>query len=148
MIRIVTPDQKSTITRIIALEAEAFGDGGLDEWNLLPLIRHGRVFVLEEDSLTAACIQYMKDWNDPSKAYAVGISVDKNRRGKGYGTELFRASMDILADEGIKTVELTVDPENASAVAVYGRKLGFVISEERRDEYGEGVHRIVMIKDL
>jgi ribosomal-protein-alanine N-acetyltransferase len=148
MICIVTPDQKDIIGQIIKLEAEAFGDGGLDEWNLVPLIRHGRVFCIVEDDTVLGCIQYMLDWNDHTKAYAVGISIARSQRGKGYGTLLFGGSMDILAQEGIKTVELTVDPENTAAVSVYGRKLGFVITEQRSGEYGKGIDRIAMEKKL
>ena len=148
MIVLVSPDQKNMIEQIVKLETEAFGDGGLDEWNLVPLIRHGRVFCLVEDDLVLGCVQYLMDWNDHTKAYAVGISIAGLKRGKGYGTVLFGESMDILADEGIKIVELTVDPENTAAVAVYGRKLGFVITEQRFDEYGKGIDRIAMEKKL
>jgi len=146
MIKAVTSDQKDIIEQIIKLEADAFGVGGLSEWDLIPLIRHGRVFCLEEDGRVLGCIQYMQDWNDHTKAYAVGISIASDQRGKGYGTELFNASMYSLAGEGIKTVELTVDPENTTAIEVYGRKLGFVVTDHRTDEYGKGVNRISMEK--
>ena len=148
MIKAVTSDQKNIIEQIIKLETDAFGEGGLSEWDLIPLIRHGRVFCMEEDGRVLGCIQYMQDWNDHTKAYAVGISIAGDQRGKGYGTELFRASMYSLAGEGIKTVELTVDPQNIAAIEVYGRKLGFVITDRRTDEYGKGVDRISMEKNF
>lgn len=148
MIYAASPDRKDIISQIVRLEAEAFGDGGLNAWNLMPLIRHGRVFCLEEDGHVIGCIQYMLDWHDHAKAYAVGISIASDQRGKGRGTELFGATMDILSAEGISSVELTVDAANAAAVAVYQRKLGFVTTGQRLDEYGEGVHRIVMEKIL
>ena len=148
MIVIVSPDQKDIIEQIVKLEREAFGDGGLNEWNLVPLIRHGKVFCLIENDLVLGCVQYLMDWNDHTKAYAVGISIAGLKRGKGYGTVLFSESMETLAGEGIKTVELTVDSQNTAAVAVYGRKLGFVITEKRFDEYGKGIDRIAMEKKL
>ena len=148
MIITVSPDQKEIIGQIVKLETEAFGDGGLNEWNLVPLIRHGRVFCLIEDGLVLGCIQYMMDWNDHTKAYAVGISIAGLKRGKGYGTLLFDESMDMLVNEGIRTVELTVDPQNTAAVAVYGRKLGFETIGLRSDEYGKGIDRITMEKKL
>lgn len=148
MIKTVSPEDKNIINQIVQLETDAFGEGGLNQWDLVPLIRHGRVFYMEENGLAAGCVQYMLDWNDHTKAYAIGISIARNQRGKGYGTALFRESMDTLAAEGIQTVELTVDPENTAAIAVYGRKLGFVITGRRDDEYGTGIHRIVMEKGL
>lgn len=148
MIIIVSPDQKNIIDQIVKLETEAFGDGGLNEWNLVPLIRHGRVFCLVENDLVLGCVQYLMDWNDHTKVYAIGISIARSQRGSGYGTVLFGDSMDILASEGIETVELTVDPQNTAAVAVYGRKLGFDIIEQRSDEYGKGIDRIAMEKNL
>lgn len=148
MIKEVFPEDKNIIEQIVQLEKDAFGEGGLNQWDLVPLIRHGRVFYMEEDNNAAGCIQYMLDWKDHTKAYAIGISIARNQRGKGYGTVLFRESMNTLAAEGIQTVELTVDPENTAATEVYGRKLGFVITARRDDEYGAGIHRIVMEKKL
>jgi ribosomal-protein-alanine N-acetyltransferase len=148
MIKTVFPDQKNIISQIMKLEAEAFSEAGLNEWNLVPLIRHGRVFYIEENDLVIGCAQYMLDWNDHSRAYLVGISIAGNLQGKGYGTELLHTSIDILSEEGIKTVELTVDPKNDAAIAVYRRKLGFEITEQRSDEYGKGIHRIVMEKKI
>jgi len=148
MITRVSPWQAGIIRQIIRIEAAAFGEGGLDEWDLMPLIRHGRVFCIEESGQVLGCVQYMKDWDDPSKSYIIGLSIADGLRGKGYGTELLRTSMDILAGEGMKTFELTVDPENASGIAVYVRKLGFVITGRRPDEYGKGIHRIIMEKTM
>ena len=146
MIKAVTSDQKNIIEQIVKLEMDSFGEGGLSEWDLLPLIRHGRVFCIEENGRVLGCVQYMQDWNDHTKAYAVGISIAADQRGKGYGTELFRESMYSLAGEGIKSVELTVDPENTAAIEVYGRKLGFVVTDHHKDEYGKGINRLSMEK--
>jgi len=148
MITRVSPGQAGMIRQIIQLEAAAFGEGGLDEWDLMPLIRHGRVFCMEKSGQVLGCVQYMKDWDDPSKSYIIGLSIADGLRGKGYGTELLRTSMDILAGEGMKTFELTVDPENAAGIAVYVRKLGFEITGRRPDEYGAGIHRIIMEKRI
>jgi len=148
MITRVYPGQTGIIRQIIQLEAAAFGEGGLDEWDLMPLIRHGRVFCMEENGQVLGCVQYMKDWDDPSKSYIIGLSIADGLRGKGYGTELLATSMDMLAGEGMKTFELTVDPDNAAGIAVYVRKLGFEITGRRPDEYGEGIHRIIMEKTM
>lgn len=148
MIKLVQPEQKELIYQIVKLESDSFGEGGLNEWTLMPLIRHGRVFYIAENDMLLACAQYMLDWNDHSKAYLVGISVIEEMRGKGLGTLLLEESLQILSEENISSVELTVDPQNKAAISVYDRKLGFIIVGQLADEYGEGINRIVMEKKL
>jgi ribosomal protein S18 acetylase RimI-like enzyme len=40
-------------------------------------------------------------------------------QGKGYGKILLRAAIDRMQQEGAKSVELTVDEKNATALALY-----------------------------
>ena len=146
MIKRVYSEQKNILSQIVKLEADAFGEGGLNEWNLMPMVRHGRVFYLDENDEVLGCVQYVLDWDEHTKAYLWGVSVSGRQRGKGLGTKLISESLQVLHGEGIKSVELTVDEDNKAAVEVYGRKLGFEIVGRRENEYGEGIHRIVMEK--
>lgn len=133
------------VRRLAALEEEAFGCGGLNEWHLVPLIRHGRVFIIRSDeNEIIGAAQYMLDWDVPGKAYLVGISIAKERRGQGIGTVLLTESLAVLQSESIKLVELTVEPSNTAAVRLYEQKLGFVRNEYRENEYGAGEHRLAM----
>ena len=133
------------LQRLVELEKEAFDVGGLNEWNLLPFIRHGRVYVAKEQQQAVGLIQYMKDWENPRKAYIIGISIAKEMRGQGLGTILLHTSLQELKKEHIEEIELTVDPENLAAIKVYEEKLGFVRNGFRLDEYGEGENRLVMV---
>lgn len=130
--------------RLARIEAQAFGAGGLNEWTLVPLIRHGRVFALCDGPKVIGGAQFVRDWDDTSRAYLVGIAVDSEYRGKGLGTRFLGECMGVLRREGIASVELTVDAANTRAVHVYREKLGFVELETRKDEYGPGVDRVVM----
>lgn len=77
------------------------------------------------------------------------MSIAKEMRGQGLGTELIAKSLQVLANENIEEVELTVDPAaNVAAIRVYERKLGFLTKEVRTDEYGEGENRMVMTLSL
>lgn len=134
--------------RLVALEREAFGTGGMNEWHLVPLIRHGRVFVLRRNGDIIGAIQYMADWENRNKAYAVGISIASGWRGRSLGTELFAASLKELAKEDIREVELTVSPQNTAAIRVYRGKLGFRDAGLLPDEFGEGEDRLLMTKIL
>ena len=132
------------IERLKAIEMQAFGDAGLDEWNLVPLIRHGRVMALAYDHEVIGGAQFIRDWDDNTRAYLVGIAVDSAYRGKGLGTRFLSACIEQLKTEGVRCIELTVDPQYHGAVRVYEDKLSFRTVETRINEYGIGEDRLVM----
>ncbi|MGE5370403.1 MAG: GNAT family N-acetyltransferase [Solirubrobacterales bacterium] len=132
------------VARIAEIEREAFAGGGFDEWTLVPFIRHGRVYTIRQDQTIVGVVEYMLDWESKNHAYLLGVSIDRQHQGLGLGTRLLEVSLAELAGEGIREVELTVDPANAAAVEVYDRKLGFEVVDYRENEYGPGVHRQVM----
>lgn len=143
-IDIIESNDEHIIKRLMEIEKQAFGNAGLDEWNLIPYMRHGRVMALRDDEQIIGGAQFIKDWNDPLCAYLVGIAVDASYRGKGLGTFFLAECLSILKKEGIKSVELTVDPGNTGAIKVYETKLGFVTTQTRIGEYGAGEDRLVM----
>ena len=55
----------------------------------------------------------------------LGIAVSKEARGLGVGTLLMKKIVERAAVDGYKTLSLSVDPENRSAVHIY-RQLGFI----------------------
>lgn len=136
------------INQLVKLEIEAFGFGGLNEWHLVPFIRHGRVYVAREKDKVIGLIEYMRDWDNPQKAYLMGVSIAQELRGKGLGTKLIYTSLQTLRQENIEEVELTVDPGNTAAIKVYEEKLGFVTGNTRLNEYGVGENRLVMVLSL
>jgi L-phenylalanine/L-methionine N-acetyltransferase len=76
----------------------------------------------------------------PRRAHVgeIGMGVRDSWQGKGVGTALMRAALD-LADNwlGLKRVELTVYTDNERAIALY-QKFGFEI---------EGTHRAYSLRD-
>jgi ribosomal-protein-alanine N-acetyltransferase len=134
--------------RLVQLEQAAFGSGGLNEWHLVPLIRHGRVFTAVHHDEIIGVIEYMLDWENPRKAYMIGVSIAENARGQGLGTRFIKKTLQALASENLMEVELTVHPDNLAAIRVYENKLGFVTTEVRKDEYGRGEDRLVMLASL
>jgi len=144
MLELVQTMEPEIIARLVQIETEAFGPGGLTVWNLEPLIRHGRVYIYKLDNIIVGLVDYMLDWDRPQKAYMVGVSVSKDSRGQGIGTKLLSESFQALAKETIEEVELTVDPDNVAAVKLYESKLGFLVTDFKHDEYGAGEGRLVM----
>jgi ribosomal-protein-alanine N-acetyltransferase len=136
------------LDRLAALDAAAFGTGGLNAWHLTPLIRHGRVFVFWQDSEIAGSVQYMLDWEHPDTAYMVGITVDQRWRGQGIASKLLQESFHQLRQQALRSIELTVDPDNLTALKLYEVKLGFSRTGYRENEYGVGEHRLALTVNL
>jgi ribosomal-protein-alanine N-acetyltransferase len=143
-IKIIKKNDPYVIGRLIELDKQAFNEGGLDEWTMVPIMRHGRIIALYFSDEIAGGAQFIKDWDNVNKAYLYGISIAKEYRGKGFGTKFLKLCFDELRKEGIDTIELTVDPKNYPAIRVYEQKMGFKIINEHKNEYGKGEHRIVM----
>ena len=148
MIRLISEAEPAIVKQIVHLERETFGPGGLNEWHLVPLIRHGRGFVAQQGLDVIGSIQYMLDWDRPKRAYMVGVSVAQAARGQGLGTTLLAESLAAIQEDGIEEVELTVEPENLVAVNLYKNKFDFVVSDFRSNEYGCGKDRLIMKKSL
>lgn len=132
------------LQHLVQLEMEAFGIGGLNAWHLVPLIRHGRVFIAYERNEAVGLIQFLRDWENTHKAYLMGVSIAEKMRGQGLGTLLVRDTIERLKKENISEIELTVDPENQAAIKVYKEKLGFVTIDKRINEYGLAEDRLIM----
>ncbi|MFA5675866.1 MAG: GNAT family N-acetyltransferase [Christensenellales bacterium] len=143
-VRQVQYNDAKIVKRLIEIEKQAFGGAGLDEWNLVPYIRHGKVAALWTDGKIIGGAQFIRDWNEVSRAYLIGIAIDSAYRGKGLGTRFLEECIKLLKADGIKCVELTVESNNTGAVNVYQNKLGFITACARKDEYGTGEDRLVM----
>lgn len=144
MVEQVRELDSNTIERLEKLDADAFGVGCLNVWHLVPIIRHGRVYVIREGREIVGSVQFILDWEDPKTVYMVGVSIAKECRGQGLAVKLLKESFDTLRQEHISQVELTVDPHNTAAIRVYETKLGFIRENYRENEYGAGEHRLVM----
>lgn len=144
MIEQIRDFDSDLIGRLVQLETEAFGKAGMNVWHIVPLIRHGRVYVFRIDAEVIGVVHYMLDWENSHKAYMVGVSISKESRGQGVGTKLLQDSFNALSKENITEVELTVDRNNIVAVRLYEIKFGFLVTDFRRDEYGEGEDRLIM----
>lgn len=81
-----------------------------------------------------------------NSATAVGLWVAPEARGKGVGRKLMETLVDALEKKSIKTVYLSVNVEQKSAIALY-KKLGFQIVEEKEAVMGDGKkHRELMME--
>ena len=103
---------------------------------------HDRSLVAEVDNkvVGAVWVRIMNDYghvDDHTPSFA--ISLYKEYRGLGIGTEMMRRMLAILKKCGYKQASLSVQKANY-AVKMY-RRVGFEVYEENEDEY-------IMINDL
>ncbi len=137
------------ISNIIDIEQEAFDDGALNEYVVVPMVRYGKVYVAVDEQQTAvACAYFMRDMADISAAYLMSVAVLPVFRGQNVGTALLNYAFSNLKRYGITRVLLTVDPANFNALSVYREKLGFTVMDSSKDEYGPGEDRLIMSKEL
>lgn len=138
------------LKQMIAFGQNIFGDLGMDEWGLVPQIRHGNVFVLKEENkrkLIGFAI-LMRDWEDTDRAYLFDYAIAEDMQGQGLGYHFLVSICRSLIEQDFKFLSLTVDVDNPPAIRLYQDKMGFEIAEYRKDEYGEGHDRYIMVLNL
>ena len=134
------------LRRMVDFGVDIFGELGMDEWGLVPQIRHGNVFVLKEEdkkSIVGLAI-LMRDWEDSEKVYLFDYAIMPDLQGHGLGYYFLKVIINNIADQGFKRIGLTVDTENAAALKLYQEKIGFEILEMSEDEYGKTHDRYIM----
>ncbi|MGL5087979.1 MAG: GNAT family N-acetyltransferase [Cetobacterium sp.] len=144
----VAENDRELIGKIHENELHSFGAlGGADMWMIMSFVRYGKLYVLlneEDELLSVAQYQGILGKNE---AFLYGFSTPIEERGKGYGKILLKESQKELKKINIEKIYLTVDPKNITAVKMY-EKDGYVIIELHKDEYGIGVDRYLMVKEL
>ena len=128
----VDPPDKSIIYQPeLSLYYEDFGSGSAD--NCLVAETDGKV-------VGAVWTRIMNDYGhvaDDTPSFA--ISLYREYRGKGIGTEMMREMLTLLAEQGWKQASLAVQKVN-DAVRMY-EAVGFRIVDENAEEY-------IMVREL
>ncbi len=140
----------SLLKRMVDFGLNVFGELGMDEWGLVPQIRHGNVFILKEENkkrIIGLAI-LMRDWEDIEKAYLFDYAIEEEFQGQGLGYHFLIAICRNLKEQGFSKMSLTVDVENKAAIKLYKDKLGFEIVTMSEDEYGKDQHRYFMVLNL
>jgi len=92
------------------------------------------VAVVDNEIVGAVWTRIMNDYghiDDDTPSFA--ISLYKEYRGKGVGTELMKRMLEVLSDAGYKRASLSVQKANY-AVDMY-RKVGFEVIDQTEEEY-------------
>lgn len=145
------------ILKIKKLEIENLGRlSGINEWLIPVIIKYGKLIIAvhksdlctkKEKDLIIGVNELIGSWEDKSLAFIHSFYIKKGYRNKGSGSLLLEKSLEILKKQGIKKIELTVDPQNITAISLY-KKFGFINSGFREDMYGKGIGRNIMVCEI
>ncbi|TCO71484.1 GNAT family N-acetyltransferase [Marinisporobacter balticus] len=136
------------LNQIVNFGLNIFGELGMDEWGLVPQIRHGNVFLLKRENKIIGLAILMRDWEDEKKCYLFDYAIAQDLQGRGLGYEFLLIICKELQKQGFEEICLTVDVENKPAIKLYQDKLGFKIVSFSKDEYGKDQDRYIMHLDL
>ena len=138
------------LRRMVKFGFDIFGDLAIDEFALVPQIRHGNVYLLKEKDKprVIGLANLMRVWDADDKVYLSDIAIRDEAAGHGLGYEFMRIIAESLVEQGFHVMGLTVDTENEPAIRLYQDKLGFEIVEFKKNEYGKGHDRYYMEWDM
>ncbi len=137
------------LRRLVDFGEDIFGELGMDEWGLVPQIRHGNVYVLKEEgkrNISGLAI-LMRDWEDSEKVYLFDFAIADELQGNRLGYHFLKIIIGNIKEQGFKRMSLTVDTENEPAIGLY-EKIGFKITETSMDEYGKSHDRYIMVMEF
>ena len=166
------------VEKIVELEKRNLGeDASVNEWVIPVIIRYGKLIVAKryreltrsdnginksavtendmeesivnnsDDTEIIGVCEIIKSLREENTAFIHSFYIEKKYRNKGIGKKLMQNAINTLKDDNIKIIELTVDPANKTAINLYS-KCGFERTGLRKNEYGRGVDRDLMILKL
>ncbi len=109
------------------IEQELHPGTGMNLFELYSYIRYGRVYAAVDYDEVVGSVYFLRDFENPGKAYLYGAMVVPAERGKKLGESLMLSAFGDLKEAGIRMVEVTVSPKNQRALKTYQDVLGFNI---------------------
>ncbi|MGM0368745.1 MAG: GNAT family N-acetyltransferase [Actinomycetota bacterium] len=132
------------VEKLKALEVSSFGpEAAANQWLLPVIIRYGKIIAVKAGSSFIGLCLLIRSWDNTDTAFIYSLHVKKQYRNQGIGKMLLAKAIEISKDYGIKCINLTVSPENKTAIKLY-KNFGFKINRLKKNEYGKGVHRYLM----
>ncbi|MFF8968530.1 GNAT family N-acetyltransferase [Streptomyces sp. NPDC014995] len=141
------------LPHIVRLDAEAFPSDPYPYFVLRQLLASfpDFVFVVEDGGEDGGKLggYVLSTPPDAERSWILSLGIAPELRGQGLGRRLMTQILGHLRVRGVRSVSLSVEPGNDSAVALY-RSLGFVPDPDgpRKDYFGPGAHRLLMTLSL
>lgn len=132
------------VEEIKALEYEAFSQGAIDEWVIMPLLRYGAIYgaFFQEELIGIAEFIFSE-----KEAYLFSFAIKSSYRHQGVGKKFLMNLCRELKEKKVQKIVLTSKPDNMIANHLY-ESLGFKATQTLLHEYGVGEHRYYFEKKL
>lgn len=121
---------------------------GMNLFEIHSYIRYGRVYAAVDDDDTLGSVYFLRDFENPGKAFLYGVTVRPEYRGKRLGESLLLSAFSDLKEAGVRMVEASVSPKNIKAIKVYRDSLGFNIINLPDDSNMEDEDILIFRKTL
>ena len=125
--------------KIVEMENLLFGDASIGNYNIKPMAKYGKVYVILNGADILSVIEVMSSF-DRELAYIYGVCTNASYQNKGMANKLLTYVLDELKKCKIKKVQLTVGIDNIIAQKLYS-KFNFKIKEKLKNEYRDGEER-------
>jgi len=130
------------IAQVMEIDLLTFSDPTWSRYTAGLMLRHGRTFLLKVDNALVGTCQCLRSWEIQDEASLFSMTIRPGWRGQGLGRLFLEEVINALANSGIQSVVIEVDPDNPVVMRLYKSKLGFEYVRDCVNEYGKGHRRI------
>lgn len=128
--KIIEPCDLNSLSKIAAIENEAFKDDRLSIFNLSLLARVNSIFAVIKQNTVVAEAQFVTNNNNNNAGLILGFAVAKKYQGQKIGKFMLQSLIEYARERGVITIVLTVNPENIAAINLYKNSFGFKIVDK------------------
>lgn len=118
------PQDWEKLERVSEIDMQGFGEDGISVFNLSQFARGGSVFCLSLNGLIIAEAVVLRNFSDDG-ADIFGFAVAREYFNQGYGTKLLLHIKEVAKKQGLKYLELTMNPDRPVLHRLYIGKAGF-----------------------
>ncbi len=136
------------VEQLIQIETSAYEGEALDVFELIAMLRHARVYVAVEYDEVLGSVYFMRNFDNPEKAFLHSINIVDPQATPQLATSLLNIAFADMRTFGIQFIEVNVDPSNYRALKIYREQLGFVASDSMQSEILEGEEILMLQKEL
>lgn len=136
------------VEQLVQIEVDSYGGEALDVFELIAMLRHARVYVAVEYDEVLGYVYFMRNFDDPDKAFLHSINIVDPQATPNLAAALLNISFADMKTAGIQTVEVNVDPANYRALKIYREQLSFVASDSMQSDALGGEEILMLQKEL
>ncbi len=141
----IRPAREQDWAALLEIERSRYGQEGYSPYflRMVPLVFGATCLVADNGDTLQGYALGSPESGAPHRGWLLSLAVRPAAGKRGIGSALAKAAIDALVERGVKTVLLTVAPDNDVAVALY-KKLGFEIERSDPRFFGPDTERLLL----